>query len=56
MGLFDKFKNVFKKEDKKDIELYDKGLEKTRNEFISNLSFLGHKYTKVNILCTNTYK
>lgn len=48
MGLFDKFKNVFKKEDKKDIELYDKGLEKTRNEFISNLSFLGHKYTKVN--------
>ena len=48
MGLFDKFKNVFKKEDKKDIELYYKGLEKTRNEFISNLSFLGHKYTKVN--------
>ena len=48
MGLFDKFKNVFKKEDKKDIELYDKGLEKTRKEFISNLSFLGHKYTKVN--------
>lgn len=48
MGLFDKFKDVFKKEEKKDIELYDKGLEKTRNEFISNLSFLGHKYTKVN--------
>lgn len=48
MGLFKKFKDVFKKEEKKDIELYDKGLEKTRNEFISNLSFLGHKYTKVN--------
>lgn len=48
MGLFDKFKKVFKKEEKENIELYDKGLEKTRNEFVSNLSFLGHKYTKVN--------
>lgn len=48
MGLFNKFKKIFKKEDKKDIELYDKGLEKTRKEFVSNLSFLGHKYTKVN--------
>ena len=50
MGLFNKFKEIFKKEDKKDIELYDKGLEKTRKEFVSNLSFLGHKYTKVNEL------
>ena len=48
MGLFNKFKEIFKKEDKKDIELYDKGLEKTRKEFVFNLSFLGHKYTKVN--------
>ena len=48
MGLFNKFKEIFKKEDKKDIELYDKGLEKTRKEFVSNLSFLGHKYAKVN--------
>ena len=24
MGLFDKFKNVFKKEEKKDIEVYEK--------------------------------
>ena len=48
MGLFNKFKDIFKKEDKKDIEAFDKGLEKTRNEFVSKLSFLGHKYTKVN--------
>ena len=48
MGLFNKFKEIFKKEDKKDIEFYDKGLEKTRKEFVSNLCFLGHKYTKVN--------
>ena len=48
MGLFSKFKNVFKKEDKKDLKIYDKGLEKTRNEFISEISVLGHKFHKVN--------
>lgn len=48
MGLFDKFKSVFKKEEKKNIEIYDKGLEKTRNEFVSKLNLLGIKYTKVN--------
>ncbi len=49
MGLFNKFKSVFKKEEKKAEELkaYDKGLEKTRHEFIENLNFLGHKYTKI---------
>lgn len=57
MGLFDKFKNIFSKkevtnneitkEEKEDIEAYDKGLEKTRKEFVSELSILGHKYTKV---------
>ena len=43
MGLFDKIKNVFKKEEKKvDIEVqkYDKGLEKTRVEFTSKLGKL----------------
>lgn len=51
MGLFNKIKNIIstKKNDKKDetIELYDEGLAKTRNEFVSKLSFLGIKYTKV---------
>lgn len=47
MGLFNKFKEIFKKEDKKDIELYDKGLEKTRKEFVSKLNLLGIKYTKI---------
>ena len=47
MGLFDKFKKVFKKEEKKDLEVYDKGLEKTRNEFVSELNLLGIKYRKV---------
>lgn len=47
MGIFDKFKKVFKKEKKEDLEQYDKGLEKTRKEFVSELSLLGIKYKKV---------
>lgn len=47
MGLFKKFKNVFKKEEKKDIEAYEEGLEKTRDEFVSKLNLLGIKFTKV---------
>ena len=34
MGLFSKIKNVFNG-NKKEVEKYDKGLEKTRKEFIS---------------------
>lgn len=50
MGLFDKFKNIFSgnKEEKKDLDLYTSGLEKTRKEFVSKLTILNHKYTKVN--------
>ncbi len=47
MGLFDKFKSIFKKEEKKDIASYEEGLAKTREDFISKLSLLGFKYTKV---------
>ena len=53
MGLFNKLKNIFQNKEKEinqdeNIEKYDKGLEKTRNEFISKLNLLGIKYTKVN--------
>ena len=37
MGLFDKFKNIFKKEEKEEVQIYDKGLEKTRDNFLSSL-------------------
>lgn len=47
MGLFDKFKNVFKNSNKPQVELYDKGLEKTRNDFVSKLTLLNKKYKKV---------
>ena len=36
-GLFDKFKNIFKKEEKEEVQIYDKGLEKTRDNFLSAL-------------------
>ena len=50
MGLFDKLKNIVKKKEKeetKEVQVYDKGLEKTRDEFVSKLNILGIKYTKV---------
>ena len=57
MGLFNKFKNIFnsknqiKDEIKEEVNLYDKGLEKTRVEFVNKISLLGKKYKKV----TNEY-
>lgn len=50
MGIFDKFKNIFNKNNetkKEDTTLYEKGLEKTRKEFVSKLNLLGIKYTKI---------
>ncbi len=53
MGLFNKLKNIIAKKEttdtaKKVTEIYDKGLEKTRTEFVSKLNLLGIKYTKIN--------
>ena len=53
MGLFDKLKNIISRKEvevKKDetVKKYDEGLEKSRNEFVSKLSMLGIKYTKIN--------
>ena len=53
MGLFDKLKKIItnKEETKKvdeNIQKYDEGLEKSRQEFVSKLSMLGIKYNKVN--------
>ena len=52
MGLFDRLKSIVSKKEKEskvniDVQTYDKGLEKTRNEFVSSLSLLGKKYGKV---------
>ena len=53
MSLFSKIKEKFSKQkieepiEKEVIETYDKGLEKTRDEFVSKLNLLGIKYTKV---------
>ena len=47
MGLFNKIKQVFSKNKTEDIKKYDKGLEKTRKEFISELSNLSKKYKNI---------
>ena len=53
MRFFDKLKNIINKKEKfeekdENVKKYDAGLEKSRNEFVSKLSMLGIKYTKVN--------
>ena len=45
MGLFDKFKNIFKKDE--DIEVYDKGLEKTRDVVCNKINILNLKHNKI---------
>jgi len=55
MGLFDKFKKIFSskdenkeiKEEKQELETYDKGLEKTRKDFVNKISLLNGRYKKV---------
>jgi len=47
MGLFDKIKKVFTKEKNESVEKYDKGLEKTRKEFVSELSKLSKRYKNI---------
>lgn len=48
MGIFDKFKNLFKKEEEKEVNAYDEGLKKTRNSFLSALKDLNMKHKLVN--------
>ena len=52
MVIFDKLKEKFTKKEEKKVEevtnIYEEGLEKTRNEFVSSLTLLGKKFTKVN--------
>ena len=44
MGLFDRFKNIVKKED---TEVYEKGLEKTRKDFLGKIDNLNKRYVKI---------
>ncbi len=49
MGIFNKIKNVFKKDEKKnvDVKLYDEGLKKTRDNFVNKLITLNNKTKKI---------
>ena len=47
MGLFDKFKNVFKKNEEKELKKYDEGLEKTRENLLTSLLKLNKSHNKI---------
>lgn len=47
MGLFDKFKNIFKKEEEIELKKYDKGLEKTRENLLSSLLKLNQSHSNI---------
>lgn len=47
MGLFNKLKTVFKKEDKS-VNTYEKGLSKTRKSFVNKLANLSKEYDEIN--------
>lgn len=48
MGLFDKFKKIFNtKEQSEDVQSYEKGLEKTRENVSSKLNILSKKHKKL---------
>lgn len=52
MGLFSKIKNIFtnenkKQEQKEEIKIYEKGLTKSRENFVSKLANLTKKYNKI---------
>lgn len=53
MGIFDKLKKMVQSKPKTEEQesreaIYDVGLQKTREEFVSKLSMLGIKYTRIN--------
>lgn len=47
MGIFDKLKNLVKKDEQEELSSYDKGLEKTRKEFVSKLNLLTLKHNRI---------
>ena len=51
MGLFDKLKGIIKnnKVEKKEIEVYEKGLAKTRGEFTSKLNFSRISFAEISL-------
>lgn len=47
MGLFDKFKQIFSNSNKKELDAYEEGLQKTSKEFVNKINILNIKYKKV---------
>ena len=40
MGIFDKLKNLVSRDKKEEVQKYDEGLTKTREDFVNKLSLL----------------
>lgn len=47
MGLFNKIKKAFSSKENTNVEKYEEGLTKTRDNFVNKLNLLGIKYTKI---------
>ena len=47
MGFFGKLRDSILKKNKEEVKVYEEGLSKTREEFVSSLKILGMKYTKI---------
>jgi len=47
MGLFNNIKKMFSKKEDKEIEKYENGLTKTKDDFVNKINVLGFKYTKI---------
>ena len=56
MGLFTNIKNIFKKEEVKennDLKVYEDGLSKTRESFVSRLANLTLNHNKIAVYIRN---
>lgn len=47
MGLFNKLKNIFSKTNDSEVQAYDVGLSKTRDNFLDKLNLLNKRYDKL---------
>ena len=47
MGLFDRFKKIINNSNKKELNTYEEGLKKTRQEINNKIKILSNKYKKI---------
>lgn len=47
MNIFKNIKKIFSKNDDQEVQKYEEGLAKSRDNFVNKINFLGIKYTKI---------